>query len=117
MAKLEGFPPESWVFRGGYMNEDPGFLYVTALYWTYATVSTVGYGDIYPATEMEMCMAIALMLFGVCFFSFTIGTLSSILSRIDSKEATLINKMAIIDEFARDANLGTDLKQKLRFAL
>jgi hyperpolarization activated cyclic nucleotide-gated potassium channel 1 len=29
----------------------------------------------------------------------------------------MINKMAIIDEFARDANLSPDLKAQLRFAL
>jgi hyperpolarization activated cyclic nucleotide-gated potassium channel 1 len=65
MAKLEGFPPDSWVFKNGYMNESDDFKYITALYWTYTTVSTVGYGDISPTTELEMVMGIFLMLFGV----------------------------------------------------
>ena len=116
-AKIEGLDPDTWVSRSGYLDEDEGFLYLTSLYWTYTTISTVGYGDISPKTGTEKVMAIILMLFGVCFFSFVIGTLSSILSRMDTKETMMLNKMAIIDEFSRDANLSSDLKSKLRFAL
>jgi hypothetical protein len=57
------------------------------------------------------------MIFGVCFFSFIIGSLSSIFARIDSKEAQLNNKMSIIDEFAKESQLNTELKQRLRHAL
>jgi hyperpolarization activated cyclic nucleotide-gated potassium channel 1 len=49
-------------------------------------MSTVGYGDILATTMMERIVAISIMLFGVCFFSFTIGSLASIFNRIDSKE-------------------------------
>ena len=53
----------------------------------------------------------------VCFFSFTIGSLASIFNRIDSKEAQLNNKMAIIDEFAKESKLDQDLKLRLRHSL
>jgi hypothetical protein len=66
-------------------------------------MSTVGYGDITAKTDLEKFLAITLMLFGVCFFSFVIGSLSSIFNRIDSREAILNNKMAIIDEFAKES--------------
>jgi len=74
-----------------------------SLYWAFTTMSTVGYGDITGGTMFEMTISIVLMIFGVCFFSFTIGSLASIFNRIDSKEAVLNNKMAIIDEFAKES--------------
>ena len=74
-----------------------------SLYWAFTTMSTVGYGDITGGTLFEMTISIVLMIFGVCFFSFTIGSLASIFNRIDSKEAVLNNKMAIIDEFAKES--------------
>ena len=80
-------------------------------------MSTVGYGDITTETNIERCLAIGWMLFGVCFFSFTIGSLSSIMARIDSKEVILTNKLAIIEEFSREAKLEKDLKMRLRYAL
>ena len=66
---------------------------------------------------MERMIAISLMIFGVCFFSFTIGSLASIFNRLDSKEALLNKKMLIIEEFGRDASLHKDLRTKLRRAL
>jgi hyperpolarization activated cyclic nucleotide-gated potassium channel 1 len=99
------------------MDDDEGKQYMLSLYWTFTTMSTVGYGDITGHTTLEMMLAIILMIFGVCFFSFTIGSLASIFNRIDSKEAILNNKMAIIDEFAKEAHLEQDLKLRLRHAL
>ena len=117
IAKLEGFQPESWVVSGGYIDEEHWSLYMASLYWTYTTISTVGYGDITAETMLERILSISLMLFGVCFFSFTIGSLASIFNRMDSKEGMLNEKMAIIDEFAKEAKLSNDLKVQLRHAV
>ena len=62
-------------------------IYLAALYWTFTTMSTVGYGDITARTGLEQFLAIVLMLFGVVFFSFVIGSISSIFNRLDSREA------------------------------
>jgi len=117
IAKLEGFNPDTWVSRSGYMDDNDGRIYIAAIYWSFTTMSTVGYGDITAETNIERCLAIGWMLFGVCFFSFTIGSLSSIMARIDSKEVILTNKLAIIEEFSREAKLEKDLKMRLRYAL
>jgi hypothetical protein len=90
---------------------------MAAVYWTYTTMSTVGFGDITAKTSLEKILSIFLMIFGVCFFSFTIGSLASIFNRIDGKEATMNSKMAAIDEFARDSKLDRELVVKLRHAL
>jgi hypothetical protein len=66
-------------------------------------MSTVGYGDITSETMMEKLLSICIMIFGVCFFSFTIGSLSSIFNRMDSKEAILNEKMILIDEFSKES--------------
>ena len=46
----------------------------------------MGYGDIASDTEFEKIVAIVWMMFGVGFYSFTIGSLTSLMSSIDSKE-------------------------------
>ena len=80
-------------------------------------MSTVGYGDITGKTDFERTLSIIIMLFGVCFFSFVIGSMASMISRQDSKEAVLNQKMNIIDEFATESNLPRDIKMRLRLAL
>ena len=52
-----------------------------ALYWSFVTVSTVGYGDHYPVTVVGKFTAVFLMLFGIGIFGAVIGKLISILSK------------------------------------
>ncbi len=59
-------------------------LYISAFYFTVATIVTVGYGDISPANTLERSYVVFLMLIGVVSFSFTTGALSSIISSYDS---------------------------------
>jgi len=117
VARLEGLGPQTWVSLRGLRDSSTVDLYIASLFWTITTLSTVGYGDIVPGTSVERVLAIAWMLFGVCFFSFTIGSLSTMLNSIDTKEMVLTNKLAAIDEFASEAKLEKSLRYRLRHAL
>ena len=39
-----------------------------ALWWTFVTVTTVGYGDFYPVTVLGRCVAVLLMIVGIGTF-------------------------------------------------
>ena len=116
-AKLYGFGPNTWVVRGNFQDEDILSLYITCVYWAITTLATVGYGDIVPVTELEISLAMIWMAFGLYFFSFTIGSLNSMLLSMDLKENILENKLAVIDEFVSDANLTKELRRKLKKSL
>ena len=76
------------------MDDAPDFeLYITAFYFTVTTLVTVGYGDITPYSVEEKALCIFLMLIGIVSFSFTTGTLASIITSIDSQEAHLKEKI------------------------
>ena len=115
-SRIENFSPDTWVVRFEYRDDPDDTVYLAALYWTFTTMSTVGYGDITARTGLEQTLSIILMLFGVVFFSFIIGSISSIFNRIDSQEAYISQKMDVIDEFARESKIEKDLKNRLRHA-
>jgi len=48
-------------------------------------VLTVGYGDIHAETNMERFFSVVWMMVGVAFYSITIGILSSIVGKMDTK--------------------------------
>ena len=56
-------------------------LYLSSFYFIITTITTVGYGDIYPtkSNPTEMILGIVLMIGGVIGFSFASGALTSIL--------------------------------------
>ena len=116
-ARLDGFGPDCWVVRYSYIDESIQTKYLVSLYWAFTTLCTVGYGDISGYTNMEKIICIAWMICGLYFFSFTIGSLSSMMSSIDTKENVLLSKLAVIDEFSVEANLSKDLRNKLKHAL
>lgn len=54
-------------------------------YYALTMLSTVGYGDYYPISNLEMQMTVILMLAGVAFFSFIMGNFMDIIAEYDEK--------------------------------
>ena len=48
-----------------------------ALWWSFVTATTVGYGDITPTSNLGRLVAVILMITGVSFFGVLTGTISS----------------------------------------
>ena len=117
MARLNDFSPDTWVVRYGYQDASDIRLYIAALYFTFTTITTVGFGDISGGTEDEQIVCIIVMLIGVISFSFATGTLSSILSNIDSQKAKLKQKLGLLHEIKQEYGISNALYDDLRQAL
>lgn len=116
-AKIQDFEPNTWVVRMNFEEYSLGQLYLRSFYWAFTTLSTVGYGDIHPENNAEMLIAIAWMLFGICFFSYTLGILSSMLLSQNTKEIALNKKLLAVDEFIKEEKLPVRLKREMKEAL
>ena len=116
-AKLTDFEPDSWVVRCGFMDSSTYEQYIASVYWAVTTMVTVGYGDIAAKTWMEMVFAIVWMFIGVGFYSFTVGSLSSFLTSVDTRDSILSSKMAAVHEFAKETNISGEIRAKVRDAV
>jgi hypothetical protein len=72
-------------------------LYFIYVYWTITTISTVGYGDITPATLIEKFFICHLMILGVVFYSYGNGTLASMISNFDQTNAEFKEKNKLLE--------------------
>lgn len=108
-AKLSNFSPDTWVVRRGIQDSDPFVLYLSSFYWAVTTLATVGFGDIYARTEIEMCICMAWMMFGVGFYSVIVGTLSSMLTSLDTKDLIINEKLQAVELYAKDTHLPENL--------
>ena len=78
---------DNWIDKFGFDIHDIGSMYTTGVYWTITTIATVGYGDITATNTSERIVACVIMIIGVLAFSFSTGSLSSIIHNVDSKQA------------------------------
>ena len=68
---------------------DSGKIYTVSLYWSVATITTVGYGDISGTNNLERLFCSMVMIFGVFAFSLANGSVTSIIQNIDSNNAKM----------------------------
>ena len=62
-------------------TDDEGDLYLASLYFIITTLSTVGFGDIVPVNDTERALCIVIMIVGVFFYSYTIGSITAIMTQ------------------------------------
>ena len=58
------------------------------VWWAVVTVTTVGYGDIYPHTVAGRIIAIAVMLLGVGFLAVLTATVASHFVQVDQEQGS-----------------------------
>ncbi len=79
--------------------------YPQALWWAVVTITTVGYGDLYPTTAPGRLVALSLMIGGIGLIGFVTGSLATwIVERISAAdrptEATKDDIAAVLEELA-----------------
>jgi hypothetical protein len=80
-------------FYPTYFSDDQSNLnkLIICCYFALTTLSTVGYGDYVPISDIEILTAVTFMLCGVAFFSYIMGSFIEIISNYQKKMG-LVNK-------------------------
>ena len=58
------------------------FKYLTALYWSVVSATTVGYGDITPQNAFELLLSLMVIIMGVTMFTYMRSSLTSLFTNI-----------------------------------
>ncbi|KAH8065134.1 hypothetical protein JL722_2040 [Aureococcus anophagefferens] len=91
--------------------------YLMAFYWSITTMSSVGYGDVTPASDGERAYNVLAMVFGVAFYSYIIGVISSLVLQKDAKNAKYFEKMESVSNWITHHNLDIKMRRRIRTAL
>jgi len=63
------------------------------VYWAFQTLATVGYGEFSAHNPYEYLICLVWMMFGVSFYSFLVGSVTSILAAEARDTETLPSKL------------------------
>ncbi|XP_028448940.1 potassium voltage-gated channel subfamily H member 6 [Perca flavescens] len=87
--------------------------YVTALYFTFSSLTSVGFGNVSPNTNSEKIFSICVMLIGALMYASIFGNVSAIIQRLYSGTARYHAQMMRVREFIRFHQIPNPLKQRL----
>ena len=100
------------------INEALG-SYLDAIYWALVTISTVGYGDISPVTELGKVVSMFGIIFGIAMISFVtsvmVSAFSARFSELRNQDSiNSVNKMHNVVIINGYGHLGTTIASKLK---
>ncbi|XP_073539265.1 voltage-gated inwardly rectifying potassium channel KCNH6 isoform X1 [Phyllobates terribilis] len=87
--------------------------YVTALYFTFSSLTSVGFGNVSPNTNSEKIFSICVMLIGALMYASIFGNVSAIIQRLYSGTARYHTQMLRVKEFIRFHQIPNPLRQRL----
>ncbi|XP_061925656.1 potassium voltage-gated channel subfamily H member 6-like [Entelurus aequoreus] len=87
--------------------------YVTALYFTFSSLTSVGFGNVSPNTNSEKIFSICVMLIGALMYASIFGNVSAIIQRLYSGTARYHTQMMRVREFIRFHQIPNPLRQRL----
>jgi hypothetical protein len=97
-----------------WMQREMGSRYLTAMYFSMTTISTVGYGDIKPVTDEERCLAIFSMIVGGSFYGYVVANMSSLVSATDSNSKAYFEKMDQVTSYMQVRKFPMELAYRVR---
>ncbi|CAK6971000.1 potassium voltage-gated channel subfamily H member 6 [Scomber scombrus] len=87
--------------------------YVTALYFTLSSLTSVGFGNVSPNTNSEKIFSICVMVIGSLMYASIFGNVSAIIQRLYSGTTRYHTQMLRVKEFIRFHQIPGGLRQKL----
>lgn len=103
-----------WIFIARYEGLATIPNYIDAIYWCITTITTVGYGDISPVTDLQKTLTMVAMFLGVAVYGYVIGNVASLLSNIDKTKANYLKQIEDINSYLSYKSVPKRLKQRVQ---
>ena len=108
------FSDDSWVSATDNFYSSDGRKYMVSWHWAFQTLTTVGYGDVSAGNKSEQLIACCWMVFGVGFYSYTIGNMTQMIESFDSENQEMQEKLSTLKKFQSKNKIPDRLFNRIR---
>ncbi|GJU25964.1 potassium channel AKT1-like protein [Tanacetum coccineum] len=102
-----------WYGNEDFEQESLWIRYVTSMYWSITTLTTVGYGDLHAQNRREMILVICYMLFNLRMISYLIGNMINLVVHVTSKTRQFRDTIQAASSFAQRNQLAARLQDQM----
>ena len=88
--------------------------YLASLYWAFATLTTVGYGDILPQNNVEYTYVILMEFVGIVVFGMVISSVTQIVANFNQKAKFEKQRIQMVTTYGRERRLPKELQRRVR---
>ncbi|XP_076953994.1 potassium channel AKT1-like [Bidens hawaiensis] len=108
-------PSRTWIGTDNTAFKDQKLVdrYVTSMYWSITTLTTVGYGDLHAQNRREMIFVICYMLFNLGLTSYLIGNMTNLVVHGTSKTRQFRDTIQAASSFAHRNHLPVRLQDQM----
>jgi CRP-like cAMP-binding protein len=83
--------------------------YVCSIYFIFATLATVGYGDVLAANTYERILTIFIMLTGTVTFGYIVANVSTLMGSLDHTKHVITERVSEVTEYLAEKNVSNVL--------
>ena len=121
VAPADGVQPRTWIAAFVANERDTfdrevthGDAYVAAMYWSFMTLTSIGYGDFYPLNTLERALSCMYQLVSGMVWAQVIGTMAAIAHTMNPEGAAFEATMEHLNRYMGDKHLPRALRDELR---
>ncbi|KAG2713227.1 hypothetical protein I3843_04G158100 [Carya illinoinensis] len=108
-------PRRTWIgaSMNNFLQQSLWIRYVTSIYWSITTLTTVGYGDLHPVNTREMIFDIFFMLFNLGLTAYLIGNMTNLVVHGTSRTRKFRDTIQAASSFAQRNQLPVSLQDQM----
>ncbi|XP_061345225.1 potassium channel AKT1 [Gastrolobium bilobum] len=108
-------PKKTWIGASmdDFLHQSLWKRYVTSIYWSITTLTTVGYGDLHPVNSREMIFDIFYMLFNLGLTAYLIGNMTNLVVHGTSRTRKFRDTIQAASSFALRNQLPARLQDQM----
>ncbi|CAH9058601.1 unnamed protein product [Cuscuta europaea] len=103
----------NWLGSFNLKDESLTIRYISALYWSITTMTTVGYGDVHAVNTLEMIFIILYLLFNLGLTSYIIGNMTNLVVEGTRRTMEFRNNIEEASNFVGRNHLPARLKEQI----